>query len=92
MRYVHTVPLTVNVGTQVFYDNKYGAGMALRTGQKTVNFNLKFALGDNFRIGYSYGISYGSIKPYQRGSHEIQVNYTTKIWQRNDRTVDLLWL
>ncbi|MCL2027930.1 MAG: PorP/SprF family type IX secretion system membrane protein [Bacteroidales bacterium] len=84
MRYVHTMPLLVNVGAHVFYDNTYGLGVTLRTGIKAVNFNLKANIMEGLRIGYSYGVAYGALKPYQRGSHEIQINYTLQIWKRDE--------
>ncbi|MCL2026941.1 MAG: PorP/SprF family type IX secretion system membrane protein [Bacteroidales bacterium] len=91
MRYVHTVPFLVNVGLHVFYENTYGMGVMLRTGSRTVNFNLKANVAEGFRIGYSYGVSYGALKPYQRGSHEIQINYTFQLWKREEVNYQPNW-
>jgi hypothetical protein len=75
IRYVETMPILVNVGAHVFYDNRYAVGTVLRTGAKAVNLNVKITITDHIGIGYSHGIFYGDIKPYQRGSHEISIQY-----------------
>jgi type IX secretion system PorP/SprF family membrane protein len=81
MRYVHTTPVLVNAGLHVFYENIYGVGLNFVTGQRTINFNFRANLGDYFRIGYSYGIIYGVLRPHQRGSHEISLGYSRPLWQ-----------
>ena len=76
LRYVHTAPLSLNLGASFHYNQIFGVGMNFRTGQKTVNFNAHVALSECMRMGYNYGVPYGSIKRYQHGSHEITINYS----------------
>ncbi len=91
MRYVHTTPLSVNVGIHGFYTDRYGIGVNFMTGQKAISFSAKINLSDQFRIGYSYDVYYGTIKPYQKGTHEISVNYYLKDLWRNNNDEHLLW-
>jgi type IX secretion system PorP/SprF family membrane protein len=92
LRYVKTTPLSVNVGAHAYYDNRYSVGINFMTGQKGISFQAKAMITDQLRIGYSYDVFYGPIRPYQHGSHEISVNYLIKDVWKNARTVDLLWL
>jgi type IX secretion system PorP/SprF family membrane protein len=93
VRYVHNTPLSVNAGVHAYYVNTYGIGINYLTGQKGVSFQAKAMFGERFRIGYSYDVFFGDLRPYQRGSHEISINYLIRdIWGSKVRTVDLLWL
>ncbi len=91
MRYVETTPFSVDFGTQLFYQNNYGVGISYMSGQKTLSFCVKFGFLKDFRIGYSYDVMLGTLRPYQNGSHEISVNYTTRSWKDNDETAEILW-
>ena len=92
LRYVPTAPFAANIGLHGYYLNTYSAGINFMTGQKGVSFQIKGTFSEQFRIGYSYNIYYGDIRPYQRGTHEVSINYLIKnIWGK-DKTVDLLWL
>lgn len=91
MRYVETAPMSVNVGAQLFYQKDYGIGVTYMSGQQTVSFSMKIGLAKGLRIGYSYDVMFGVLRPYQKGSHEISVNYTTRSWKDKDETADVLW-
>ena len=93
MRYVHTTPFSVNVGAHAYYQNKYAVGMNFMTGQRTINFNLIAHITNDIRIGYSYGVSYGPIRKYQLGSHEISVSYSRPLWHESHSSYDsFFWL
>jgi type IX secretion system PorP/SprF family membrane protein len=85
MRYVQTVPLSVNFGAHLYYTNNYSFGANFMTGQKAVSFVVKAMLTNYFRVGYSYDIYYGPIRHLQRGSHEIMVNYYIRNVMWGDR-------
>jgi len=92
LRYVHHTPLSANFGVHAYYVNRYSVGVNYLTGQKGVSFQARAMLSDNLRIGYSYDVFFGDIRPHQRGSHEISINYLLRdIWGKA-RTIDLLWL
>jgi type IX secretion system PorP/SprF family membrane protein len=92
VRYVNTMPLTVGVGANIAYLNQFFLGAAFHTGQRAVSLTVKGEVKDGIRIGYSYDIHYGRIRPFQRGSHEISINYFVPLWNRTEKAVDLLWL
>jgi len=87
VRYVHTVPLSVNVGAYMYFTNDYSFGVNFMTGQKAVSFVAKAMITNNFRIGYSYDIYMGQVSPLQRGSHEIMINYYIRgvPWDKHSR-------
>jgi type IX secretion system PorP/SprF family membrane protein len=89
LRYVHNTPFSLNAGIHAYLDNRYSIGVNFLTGQKGISFQAKAMITDQIRIGYSYDTFYGIVKPYQRGSHEISINY---LMRRSARMVDLLWL
>lgn len=92
LRHVKATPLSTNVGMHAHYQNRHSVGINFMPGQKSVSFNAKTMIGERFRIGYAYAVYYSAIKPYQKGSHEILVNYMIPDLWKKDRTVDLLWL
>jgi len=96
VRYVHTTPLTVNVGLQAVYLGAYSFKVSYQTGQQAVGFTAAALFGQDFRLGYSYDLYFGRIRGFQRGSHEVSVNYYLRtLWNRrsniNTRTFYHLW-
>jgi type IX secretion system PorP/SprF family membrane protein len=92
MRYVHTTPLSYNLGTHVHYRNRHSFGINYMSGQSSLSFQARTLITPSLRIGYSYDVHLGDIRPYQQGSHEISVNYMILLERGKVRTVDLLWL
>jgi hypothetical protein len=92
IRYVHATPTSVNLGVHVSYENKYFLGVALQTGQRAVCFTGRVNINPQLRIGYTYDVYYGRLRPFQRGSHEVSVSYYMGLWRREEATVSLLWL
>jgi type IX secretion system PorP/SprF family membrane protein len=92
MRYVHTTPLSTNVGMHAHYQGKHSFGINYMSGQNGISFQARTLLTPSLRVGYSYDTHLGTIKRYQSGSHEISVNYMIPLPEHKARTVDLLWL
>jgi len=93
VRYINTMPTTVGAGANVVYLNRFFLGAAFHTGQKSLSFTLKGEIMDGFRIGYSYDIHFGKLQSFQRGSHEISINYFMPLWKREEpKAVDSFWL
>jgi hypothetical protein len=86
------MPVSVTAGANVVYLNRFFLGAAFHTGQRALSITLKGEVMDGIRIGYSYDIHYGKIRPFQRGSHEVSINYFRPLWNRNERHVGLVWL
>ncbi len=89
LRYAEENPMSVNVGTQLYYQNDYGIGLNYMTTDKSLIFSVRLGVMQNIRIGYSYGVTFGSLRKYQKGSHEISANYTVRISQ--DTRADDFW-
>jgi type IX secretion system PorP/SprF family membrane protein len=75
VRYAHTTPISVNAGVHLQYMKRHRLGINYMTGQHGISFSFRTQIAKQFRIGYSYDIFMGAIGPFQRGSHEISVNY-----------------
>ena len=92
VRYLRDSPVSVNAGLHAHYMNRFSLGVNFMTGQKGVCFQARGLITDRVRVGYSYAAFWGDIKPYQKGTHEIQISYLIlDVWGKA-RTVDLLWL
>jgi type IX secretion system PorP/SprF family membrane protein len=91
MLYTDAVPLVTNIGIHAHYMNRYSLGVNIM-GARGISFQARALFNEQFRIGYSYDIFYGFLRPYQRGSHEISVSYIIPNFHKNERTVNLLWL
>ncbi len=83
VRYVQATPLSVNVGIHGSFQHRYFFGINVETGQKAFSFSVKGFITEQIRLGYSYDIYLGAIRPAQNGSHEISVNYLMKnLWDK----------
>ena len=84
VRYIPTVPVSVNVGMHMYFTNNYSFGANFMTGQRAVSFMAKAMITDNFRVGFSYDVYFGQVQSFQRGSYEIMVNYYIRdiLWDR----------
>lgn len=66
---INSIQSNVDFTTQFFYQDMYWLGISYRT-----NNTLIAMLGlnvDMFRLAYAYDVSFGAIKSYSSGSHEI---------------------
>jgi type IX secretion system PorP/SprF family membrane protein len=92
LRYVHNTPLSANIGLHGYYRNDFSFGINYITGQKAMSFSVRALLTSYMRVGYSYDVYWGPIKPFQRGSHEIMLNYYIRdIWRDKKNLERFLW-
>ncbi len=68
----------MDLGSYVVLKQKYGAGLAYRTGDALV-VTLKFDLPEKFYIGYSYDVRFNSLSTYTNSSHEFMLGYYYKL-------------
>jgi type IX secretion system PorP/SprF family membrane protein len=92
VRYAPTAPTGCNAGAQFGYKNNHFIGVNWQTGQRAVSFTAKSSITPELRVGYSYDVYYGAIRPFQKGSHELSVNYLVNSFWKKGRTARLLWL
>ncbi|MCL2414373.1 MAG: PorP/SprF family type IX secretion system membrane protein [Bacteroidales bacterium] len=83
-RYKHTNPVSLSVGANLVYDNRFFVGSNFMTGQRAVSLVFMAEVMEGLRIGYSFDMNFGIIRPFQRGSHEVSVNYFIPLWNRFD--------
>ena len=72
-RYTKVAPLNANLYLKTIFKNKYWLSISYRTSS-----DIMCMLGieySNFIIGYTYEYSFGVIRNYQSGSHEIVLGY-----------------
>jgi len=49
-------------------------------------------LFEGLRVSYAFDMNFGVLRPFQRGSHEILISYSTHVWTRhNDIRVRRNW-
>lgn len=71
-------PLSADFNMNLIYDDAILLGTSFRSGDGVVAF-LNFKLSEKFYVGYSYDMTTSDIRRYSRGSHEIMINYRTRI-------------
>ena len=84
VRYMETVPVSLSVGANLVYDNRFFAGANFMSGQRAVSLVFMAEIMQGLRVGYSFDMNFGIIRPFQRGSHEFSVNYFIPLWNRDN--------
>lgn len=74
VKYVHGAPIELDLTGHVIFDDHYWAGLAFRSGE-SVSLLGAIQASPQLKIGYSYDLILNGLAPYQKGSHEIMVNY-----------------
>jgi len=82
MRYKQNVPLAVSTGVDFVYLERFSVGVSIMTGLPTLTFAASAELFDGLRIGYAFDMNFGTLGPFQRGSHEIFISYFLPVWNR----------
>jgi len=77
-------PTSLSVGANLVYDNRFFVGSNFMTGQRAVSLVFMAEVMEGLRVGYSFDMHFGIIRAFQRGSHEISVNYFIPLWNQAD--------
>lgn len=80
LNYVPSVPVNLDINTNIYFYKKLGVGFSFRTSNALV-FLLEYQIDDNFYLGYSYDYSLGELGGIQSGSHEIMVGYDINLFK-----------
>jgi len=92
MRHKYGMPLAVNAGIELVYLNRFGFGANFASGQRAVSLMASIEVLEGLRVSYAFDMNFGVLRPYQRGSHEILISYSTHVWTRhNDISVRRNW-
>ena len=74
--YVRPVPVQASFMFKTTYNDKIWLGLNFRT-QDAFGLCLGLNVNERLAIGYGYDYSFGLIKGYNGGSHELMLSFTT---------------
>jgi len=77
VKYTEGAPFSTDVTANLLFDEKFWLGASYRINGKQRDFGalVDFQVTEQFRVGYTYEIPTGEIRPYTSGSHEILLMY-----------------
>jgi len=82
MRYKKGTPFTVSTGIDIIYNNRFSFGANYMTGLPVITLSAGIEVVQGLKVGYAFDMNYGVLRPFQRGSHEISINYFMRVWTR----------
>jgi type IX secretion system PorP/SprF family membrane protein len=71
-------PLSGDINLNVVFDQFISIGTSYRSGDGIVLL-LNYKLSEKFYVGYSYDWTTSDIRRYSKGSHEIMINFRSRI-------------
>lgn len=71
-------PLSADINLSVAFEELILLGSSYRSGDGAISY-INFKLSEKFYVGYSYDWTVSDIRMYSRGTHEIMINYRTRI-------------
>jgi len=71
-------PLSLDLNAMLVYDDQISLGTSYRSGDGAMLF-VNFKLSEKFYVGYSYDWTTSDLRLFSMGSHEIMINYRTRI-------------
>lgn len=71
-------PLSVDYNLSVAFEELISLGTSYRSGDGAVSY-INYKLSEKFYVGYSYDWTVSDIRMYSRGTHEIMINYRTRL-------------
>jgi len=79
-KYTEGAALSTDLTANLLFDDKFWLGGSYRVNgeQRAIGALVDFQVSEQFRIGYTYEIPTGEIRPYTTGSHEILLMYELK--------------
>jgi type IX secretion system PorP/SprF family membrane protein len=79
-KYTKGAALSTDLTANLLFDEKFWLGGSYRVNgeQRAIGALVDFQVSEQFRIGYTYEIPTGEIRPYTTGSHEILLMYEFK--------------
>lgn len=71
-------PLSMDYNLGVAFEELISLGTSYRMGDGAISY-VNFKLSEKFYVGYSYDWTVSDIRLYSRGTHEVMLNYRTRI-------------
>tara|TARA_R110001583_G_scaffold116739_1_gene267576 strand:- start:2171 stop:3094 length:924 start_codon:yes stop_codon:yes gene_type:complete len=88
MKYTKGAPVSTDLTANFLFNEKFWLGGSYRFNgdQKALGALVDFQVSDQFRIGYTYEIPTGEIRPYTSGSHEILLMYEFRFLKNKQKS------
>jgi type IX secretion system PorP/SprF family membrane protein len=71
-------PLSMDYNLSIAFEELISLGTSYRMGDGAISY-INFKLSEKFYVGYSYDWTVSDIRIYSRGTHEIMINYRTRL-------------
>jgi type IX secretion system PorP/SprF family membrane protein len=71
-------PLSMDYNINLIFDQLISIGSSFRSGDGAILL-LNYKLSEKFYVGYSYDLTTSAIRQFSRGSHELMINFRTRI-------------
>ena len=80
VKHTKGAPISTDVSANFLFDERFWLGGSYRINgkQRALGALVDFQVSEPLRIGYTYEIPTGEIRPYTSGSHEILLIYEFK--------------
>lgn len=88
VKHTEGVPLSTDLTANFLFNEKFWLGGSYRMNgkQEAIGALVDFQVTDQFRVGYTYEIPTGEIRPYTSGSHEILLMYEFKFMKNKQKS------
>lgn len=82
IKYVHGAPVNVDINMSVLLKKVFWVGMSLRSSKDLVAV-LEYNFSNFMRLGYSYDFTFGPVRTYTTGSHEIFLGFDLDVSRKD---------
>lgn len=88
MKYTKGAAISTDLTANFLFNEKFWLGGSYRFNgeQNAIGALVDFQVTDQFRVGYTYEIPTGEIRPYTSGSHEILLMYEFRFMKRKQKS------
>lgn len=88
VKHTDGAPLSTDLTANFLFNEKFWLGGSYRMNgkQEAIGALVDFQVTDQFRIGYTYEIPTGEIRPYTSGSHEILLMYEFRFMKNKQKS------
>ena len=88
VKYTKGAPVSTDLTANFLFNEKFWLGGSYRINGEQGAFGAlaDFQVTDQFRVGYTYEIPTGEIRPYTSGSHEILLMYEFRFMKRKQKS------
>ena len=87
-KYTKAAPISTDLTANFLFNEKFWLGGSYRFNGDQGAFGalVDFQVSDQFRVGYTYEIPTGEIRPYTNGTHEILLMYEFRFMKRKQKS------